>query len=355
MSPAPSFPTSAGNRTLQNREFDAVSKLFTKDFNDALEALMKDPLETVSTRVRAWYKRKAWGNRSLYCVNDDGSPAFQADCARQLDISKQRVHDAITYDRLRGYLNVVGTAKVLYPVVSPELRKPEPDPGDDSGTSFKSFQALWLSAHSAEDAAWKAAQATVARIRCQVLEEYRESKKSGAESGVVKKSGTPRTEPETAPESGPVKKSGTPRTPPESTNGHQKSPNVPDSQPPPGALAPTRRDEIDLIVSCASRYARLDFTGAKKILLDCRSIAPEITVDDITRVIDIKGPQAARAERSPSGFLIRAVPDYFRDGDWSVLLRLPPPIPPSSQRKSKTDEVNELMRENMRKYGTPWG
>jgi hypothetical protein len=46
---------------------EATRKLkFTKDFNPALEATMRDSLATIGERILAWIKRRAWGN---YCLH----------------------------------------------------------------------------------------------------------------------------------------------------------------------------------------------------------------------------------------------------------------------------------------------
>jgi len=79
---------------------------FTKDFNLALEAIMRDRLATIGERVMAWCKRRAWGNYRLYWVKDNGEPAFQVDCAAELGLDKRRVSDAMRYYVARGYLKM---------------------------------------------------------------------------------------------------------------------------------------------------------------------------------------------------------------------------------------------------------
>src|SRR5690242_17107751 len=78
--------------------------LFTKDFNPSLEALMHDPMATIGERTLAWLKWSAWGRFSLYAVNQDGSPAYQIDCATYLDIDPRAISNAIKYYERLGYV-----------------------------------------------------------------------------------------------------------------------------------------------------------------------------------------------------------------------------------------------------------
>lgn len=158
-------------------EFEAATRgvSFTKDFNPSLEALMNDPLETYVARVFAWTKRKAWGNQCLYCVNSDGSPAFQVDCVRELKIAKYTVCKAVNYLVRRGYLEMRGTAKVLYPVISPDPANTQTK-GEDIKKlpAYATFLEDWKVAHSSDFAELEVARSTVERIRKVILTGYRE-------------------------------------------------------------------------------------------------------------------------------------------------------------------------------------
>src|SRR5580700_60227 len=70
-------------------EFEEATRelKFTKDFNPSLEAVMRDSVATIVERILAWIKRRAWGNYHLYCVKDNGEPAFQVDCAAELNVN----------------------------------------------------------------------------------------------------------------------------------------------------------------------------------------------------------------------------------------------------------------------------
>jgi hypothetical protein len=156
---------------------------FTKDFNSAVEAVMRDPMATIGERVLAWIKRRAWGNFSLYCVSASGAPPlYQADCATELDIDKRRISDAISYYVARGYVEMRGTAKMLYPLISPSLTAPPAGPAKKSG-EYRTFLQLWQTAHSAEFADLKSARDTVLRIQSSILADYKAWRKKSGECG----------------------------------------------------------------------------------------------------------------------------------------------------------------------------
>jgi hypothetical protein len=158
---------------------------FTKDFNPALEAIMRDRLATSGERVMAWCKRSAWGKHSLYCIKDNGEPAFQVDCATELRIDKRRVSDTIRYYAARGYLEMRGPAKLLYPVISPRLVGPSNL--EEKSEEYRMFLESWKVAHSTEFSELEVALSTVKRIREVLLSDYKQWRalrtKSGANKG----------------------------------------------------------------------------------------------------------------------------------------------------------------------------
>lgn len=163
-----------------------VGITFTKDFNVALEAVMYDPLETIAARVLAWVKRKSWGNNCLFCVQDpNGDLAFQVDCAKNLNVDKRRVSAAMRYFIQRGYIEMRGTAKVVYPVVSPVLAKP-PDKDEKSG-EYRTFLQDWKVSHSTDFQELEVACSTVKRLRKVLLSAYKEWRTSRTSAGDINK------------------------------------------------------------------------------------------------------------------------------------------------------------------------
>jgi hypothetical protein len=146
-------------------EFEEATRdlKFTKDFNPALEATMRDRLATIDERVMAWWKRRSWGNHSLYCVKDNGEAAFQVDCAAELGVDKRRVSETMRRHAARGYLEMRGPAKFLYPVTSPRIVGPS-DPKERS-EEYRTFLDFWKVAHSKEFSELEVARSTVKRIR----------------------------------------------------------------------------------------------------------------------------------------------------------------------------------------------
>lgn len=169
-------------------EYDEATKnlQFTKDFNTALEALMNDPVETIAQRVLAWLKRRSWGNFRLFAANEDGSPAFQRDCAKDLKIKKQLVSKAVSYWEQRGYLACKG--KVMYPVLSPvppALRLPGEEIVKKS-PEWVTFLQLWKVTHSVDFQALEDARSVVKRIRKVILSDYKKSLASETTAAAIK-------------------------------------------------------------------------------------------------------------------------------------------------------------------------
>jgi len=113
--------------------FDAATAglRFTKDFNGSLECVMHDGQATAAQRVLAWIKRKAWGNYSLHCIDQEsGKPAYAADCCRELALDKTRVSHTLKYYESRGYIRTQG--KLIFPLI-------EPEPADEKVAERRNF------------------------------------------------------------------------------------------------------------------------------------------------------------------------------------------------------------------------
>ena len=144
---------------------------FTKDFTVAILAVMNDELAPPAQRVLAWAKFRAWGKQRLYCVRDDGQPAFQKDCAQELNLHKSTVSKTYAYLEMRGYVQLEG--KLLYPALSPELIQP-PDRKVSDSETFASYLEVWKVANSATFDEWQVADATAKRCKLVALRDYRD-------------------------------------------------------------------------------------------------------------------------------------------------------------------------------------
>jgi len=175
-------------------EYETKTKglLFTKDFQSRQEALMHDPLATVGERVMAWILRRSWGEYVLYAMKEDGEPAYQRDCARELGIDKKQVSNAVAYYQKRGYLE--NQPKKLYPVISPALSSPNPN--CKKSQEFVTFLEEWKVTHSADFQEREVARSTIKRINKVILSEYKKSRelKRKAEASLLE---TAKTVPET--------------------------------------------------------------------------------------------------------------------------------------------------------------
>jgi len=155
-------------------EYETKTKglIFTKDFQSRQEALMHDPLATVGERVMAWILRRSWGEYVLYAMREDGEPAYQRDCARELKLDKVRVSRAVAYYQQRGYLE--DRPKLLYPVISPVLTAP--DPKDKKLQEYATFLEDWKVANSSNFEALEVARSTIEEIRKVILSDYKKWK-----------------------------------------------------------------------------------------------------------------------------------------------------------------------------------
>ena len=155
-------------------EYEAKTKgrIFTKDFQTRQDALMHDPLATVGERVMAWILRRSWGEMVLYAMKEDGEPAYQRDCAKELGIDKKQVSNAVAYYQKRGYLE--DRPKLLYPVISPVLGGPNPKA--KKSQEFVTFFEEWKVTHSPDFEAREVARSTIKTINKVLMSHYKKWK-----------------------------------------------------------------------------------------------------------------------------------------------------------------------------------
>jgi hypothetical protein len=164
-------------------EYEAKTKglSFTKDFQTRQEALMRDPLATVGERVMAWILRRSWGEFRLYAVREDGEPAYQRDCVKELGIDKKAVSRAVAYYQKRGYLE--NQPKLLYPVIAPQLTSPVNT--REKSQEYATFYEDWKVAYSCDFQEEEVARSTIKRItkvRLSLYKKSREQKRKAAAS-----------------------------------------------------------------------------------------------------------------------------------------------------------------------------
>ena len=182
----------------RRREFEEATRglTFTKDFNASIEALMHDRMESMSSRVLAWIKRRAWGSQCLYCIKEDGSPAYQVDCAAELQIDKRRVSSTVLYLVRGGYVELRGSSKIMYPVVSPVPAEKQTKSERKSST-YRTFLQIWKVQHVEDFAEYEVHVAAVKSFQKVLFGAYREWRtaltairnKEGLED--IKKEGAP--------------------------------------------------------------------------------------------------------------------------------------------------------------------
>jgi len=265
---------------------DATQEVsFTKDFNASLEAVMRDPLETIGTRVMAWIKRKSWGNNCLYCVKSpNGEEAFQVDCAKDLGIDKRRVSATVSYYERRGYLERRGSAKIIYPRLAPLLAQP-PDPNEKSA-EYRTFYESWKVSHSLDFQEEEAARSTVKRIRQVRLVLFKSWRASRTNETRLKEERLERL----------------------TAAAGAAAPGLPEE---PAAAVPDPAPQEDAeILQALSHYGNTDLSTARKIKAECRQRYPDATIEEVIQKIHEKGTQRGK-RTSPIGFLVVVVPQSF--------------------------------------------
>lgn len=297
-----------GRTTTARAEYEAATKdlRFSKDFFPALEAIINDPLETIGTRVLAWYKRRSWGNFSLYAINDDGSDAQQSDCALALCTRKQYVSRTINYYVKRGYLYREG--KKVYPSLSPSLG-PKPEKVTRS-CDFLEFYEEWKVTHSSDFRDLEVARSTVERIRKVILSGYRESRRARTNGGPSLNENIESPEREDSQSVSPL-----------SVNEQETDPT--DG---PTDLTPI----LDAFEQIGQRA--VDDQDAAQILSESQKAAPELDLEpaDVADAIVQRGKDLSSNIQRPVRFLRKDVPAYVTSEAFRRFIagkrRKPPPI-----------------------------
>jgi hypothetical protein len=165
-----------GRRAEAEVEYNLATEnlFFTKDFNTALEATMRDGLASPAQRILAYVKRYSWGEYSPWAIGIDGHPRYQVDCANELKLNKRLVSKTVAYLQARGYLE--DRAKLLYPVIAPQLTAP--DPKSEKSPAWTTFIENWKVANAGDFQRWEDARAVDKHFRKVVHAEYRQHQKS---------------------------------------------------------------------------------------------------------------------------------------------------------------------------------
>jgi len=157
-------------------EYERVTEFqtFSKDFNTALDALMRDELASPAQRVLAYIKRYSWGEYSLWAIGADGHPLYQKHCGERLGLKKRVISKAVAYLQERGYL--VKQPKLLYPVIAPQLTAP--DPQTKKSKAYATFLDNWKVANAGDFQRWEDARAVDKHFKKVVHAEFRRDQKS---------------------------------------------------------------------------------------------------------------------------------------------------------------------------------
>jgi hypothetical protein len=333
-------PVPGGRRTRKffdkaefNALHEAVGKLdFTPDFNPSIEYIFMIEEVPLTERLLALLKLQAWGNQKQLAVHDDNrtKPFTQADAARKLDVSRQRIYEAAVKLVKRCQLRIEGQS--LYPVADPaaEYRnRGSESTRNGSGWDAHSFR-LWLLEHPelAED--YREAFQTIGSIKRQFRQE--------TVSGTERENGAP-PPPRSGQESSsrPDTSEDTDRTaePPiiieeqennseepsssstveEAAPEPQKTTTTPTqsnaSAPEPPSAEKEESKEPGIVSAALRPYGNPDDDAVNSLVDACRSNAPDATAEEIAHFVREKGKLITRKIANPVGFLLTAVPKCF--------------------------------------------
>ena len=146
-------------------------RLFTKEFNSRLEAVMYDRQATVDDRVLSWILRYSWGEYSLFAIKDDGQPRHQRDCCNELTLKKHAVSPVVRYLKARGYLE--DRAKLLVPIIDPKPDAMSVPPKESK--SWAEFVEWFKVAHAADFEKLEIGRSMVAEVRTLMRSLFKES------------------------------------------------------------------------------------------------------------------------------------------------------------------------------------
>jgi hypothetical protein len=313
---------------------EAVGKLdFTPDFNPSIESILMIEEVPLTEKLLALLKLQAWGNQKQLAVHDDARnrPFTQADAARKLGVSRQRIYEAAAKLVKRCQLRIEGQS--LYPVADPaaEHRRRESESAPSgSAPDAQSFR-LWLLEHPdlAED--YREAFGTIGSIKRQFRQEVVSGTGRGNGAPASPRSGQERgTRPDTSEDTG--RTAGPPIIIEEEENLleepsssfstveeeaaseptttvalAQSDANSP--EPPSDEKEESRKPGI---VSAALRpYGDPDDDAVNALVDACRSHAPDATAEEIAHFVREKGKLITRKITNPVGFLLTAVPKCF--------------------------------------------
>jgi hypothetical protein len=285
----------------------AYSK-FTRDINDSLDAIIRDETLTCAERFMPWLKRRAWGNYRLYAIRADGQPATQADCARELNVTRQCVSGVVSLYQQRG---LIEDGKRLVPVISPK------------GTSGKvvkdaldklEFEEWWAVNHADDKLAFDLVEAeyNLQRKSKRAAHKKYMASRRGADPFLIESLRvTPEEDADPFPAPEPLyeetkSSSSSVSSEPTTTKG---TANEKVSTPP---------DPDAVIVFASMREYKLgDLKAAENLLKEIAEIAPDADVPDVCRVIHEKAPLTLRKGKG-TAYLCASVRNAFT-GDWRVM------------------------------------
>jgi len=235
---------------------------------------MHDRTATVGERFMAWVIAKSWGNFSLDCRQAaEGDYVFQQDCANELGLEKRAISKAASYYERRGYLVRHGIAKILRPVVRPDLTAV----ADDKSPEWATFVAEWKVAHSTEWQELEVARSTVESFRKVLRSDYKQWCALRTKSGAYKEKSLESSE--SAPSS-----RGQTLQPQETTDDHDDdAPNKPKAKPAvesAAALPGPPRPDVGAMLAAVGIV--LDDRQVQQVVGDLGSVPADYYVAQIT-------------------------------------------------------------------------
>lgn len=340
----------------QHRDAKGRKLKFTAVFNITMEAFIGNPDVPIEWRLLAFIWRHSWGNSSNAVVDGiEGLPLRQRDIVIRLGVSRQRVSDAMTYLRAANYV-ASDTGTLIQPTEDPSHtaqatgeEKVNQYPGLTG--QFFAFCSLWAVRRSAYNEELESADATSRRLRLVRLRDYKkwkrdptnwdaslyttENSKTNSVTAAAAIVSEPAAEPEqnTAAAASPAGESACPGA------SYPRLPEIPGTEVAVIANASQEGEEVRAVLA---QYGTTDPPTARRMINECRKVAPTATALEICHFIRRKGDELVRrpSVKNPIGLLLKVVPHDF-EGDFRQRLQEPPPRQSLSPAQQKLQDQRE--------------
>jgi hypothetical protein len=258
------------------------------------DAFMNSP--HTPSKYRVWlYCLQVWDKDSRHGLNrDEPEPIRQRDVVAGLGMADDQVN-RLVYDMQDDGMIHVGVGGRIFPMEQPVLKAPATE--SLSETERRLFAEYDPHGYAEWLPAWEAIETKRAELRRVLRNKVKEAKKAGPKAAAA---GIPEMVPSgTTPEIG--------GTTPKTGGTVQEKPAY---------IRKRERDKSNTasssVFTALSKYGKPDDDAVKTLLEKCKANAPDVTPDEVARIVHMKGLSSQKPSvRNSIGFLLEVVPKMF--------------------------------------------